>query len=196
MFKKYDYRLVKTYITYSIPEICRLFKDFALHEQTVREWVRTGQISFYKDGNKILIYGAVLKKFLKNRNKGRARSLKETEFLCYKCKTIAPPLEHIIISLSENKNGCFTAVGICANCAAFVNRIYKRAMGVKLQDIFKLEPEALIILSDILCSISKTHIKTDPKPALHESLPNRLSNVTNSESNEPQYIKENENVEN
>ena len=105
MFKKYDYRLVHGLRAYTIKEIVRLFKDQNLHDKTVRSWIRTGDLEIIDDGNKLLVYGAILKQFLKNRGKNRQRTLGINEFLCFKCKNINPPLENTIISAVIQNNG-------------------------------------------------------------------------------------------
>lgn len=180
MFKKYDYRLVRNYISYSIPDLCRLFKEFRLHEQTIREWVRSGELPSNKDGNKILIYGADFKQFLINRKKGRKRMLNITEFLCCKCKARSEPLDNTIISLVENRNCSISAIGMCSNCAFLMKRIYKRKDFLEIKDLFNFEPEALILLSDISCNPYKTHITNDQKLTDLESSHIYLSHKTNS----------------
>lgn len=178
MFKKYDYRLIHSYKSYTIKEICRLYKDQKLHDKTVRAWIKTCDLDAIVDGNKLLIYGAVLKKFLKNRNKGHKRQLGINEFFCFKCKSINPPLENTIISIKIQNNGSFQAYGLCPNCAFEMKRLYKHAECNKIMDCFSLEVEALIVLSDSSCSASNTHPNEDQITADLESQIESFSHIS------------------
>lgn len=93
MFEKYDHRLVKSYKSYTLQELCRLYKEDQLHIQTIRGWLRNGELPSIKDGNKHLIYGAVFKKFLFERNKKHKKHMHFKEFKCCACKQINVPLE-------------------------------------------------------------------------------------------------------
>ena len=136
MFKKYDHRLVRSYQSYTIKEICRLYKQQNLHDKTVRAWIRTGELDAILDGNKLLIYGAVLKQFLKNRNKSHRRFLGIKEFFCCKCKGSNAPLENTIISVTIQNNGSILAFALCPSCAFAMKRLYKRAESKQIIDYF------------------------------------------------------------
>ena len=177
MFKKYDHRLVHSYKSYTIKEVCRLYKEQNLHDKTVRSWIRTGNLDAIIDGNKLLIYGAVLKKFLKNRNSGHRRQLGINEFFCFKCKNINPPLENTIISITIQNNGSLQAYGLCPHCAFEMKRLYKCVEYMQIIDCFNLEAEALIVLSDISCSAYNAHPQVDQKSVDLESI-NKLSSCT------------------
>jgi hypothetical protein len=163
MFKKYDHRLVKSYKSYTLQELVRLYKADQLHIQTIRDWIRSGELDCIQDGNKYLIYGAVLKQFLFNRNMNKRRNLQFNEFLCCKCKQINRPLEATIISATIKKNGSILATAICPNCAFEMKRLYKGSEVDKILKIFQIEAEALRVLSDTSSSASKTHLKTAHK---------------------------------
>lgn len=178
MFKKYDYRLVHGHRSYTIKEIVRLFKDQNLHDKTVRAWIRSGDLEVIDDGNKLLVYGAILKQFLKNRGRSRQRTLGINEFLCCKCKSIHPPLENTIISTVIQSNGSIRASGLCPNCAFEMKRLYKRSETKLIRDLFKLEPEALIVLSNSSCSTYNAHPQADQKLVDLESHTYSLSHVT------------------
>lgn len=178
MFKKYDYRLVHGHRSYTIKEIVRLFKEQNLHDKTVRSWIRSGDLEVIDDGNKLLVYGAILKQFLKNRGKSRQRTLGVNEFLCCKCRNINAPLENTIISAVIQNNGSIRACGLCPNCAFEMKRLYKRAESKLILDLFKLEPEALIVLSDSSCSTYNAHPQIDQKLSDPESQGHSLSHVT------------------
>ncbi len=44
MFKYYNPQLVKKYRSYTAEEICKLFENKRLHVQTIREWVKSGEL--------------------------------------------------------------------------------------------------------------------------------------------------------
>lgn len=157
MFKKYDHRLVHSYKSYTIKEICRLFKHQSLHDKTIRAWIKSGDLEAILDGNKLLIYGGVLKQFLKNRNKNRQRILALNEFLCFGCKEVHAPFDNTIFAITAQKNGSIMAFALCPNCAFEMKRLYKRSEIAEIKSLFSLEPAALIVLSDISCTAYNAH---------------------------------------
>lgn len=172
MFKKYDHRLVKSYKTYTIQELCRLFKKDQLHIQTVRAWIRNGELASIKEGNKHLIYGGVLKKFLFDRNKKHRNSLQFFEFKCCACKQINAPLEGTILSAEIRNNGSILTTALCPHCGCEMKRLYKGNEADQILAKFQVEQEALLVLSDISCHASKTHLETDQEIAGSESSSN------------------------
>jgi hypothetical protein len=183
MSKRYDHRLVRSYISYSIAEICRLYKVNKLHPQTVRGWIIFDGLEANQDGHKILIYGAVLKQFLSDRNKGRKRTLKMDELYCCKCRAINSPVQNTITSLMEQPNGCLLAKGICPDCGFMMQRMYKRIVALDIRDLFKFDATALMLISDISCTTYKTHLQNDPKLAICESSGSEFSCQPNSSLN-------------
>lgn len=169
MFKKLDPKVVKSYKSYTSQEISRLFKSDQLHIQTIRAWINNGELSHFKDGNKYLIYGAVLKEFLFERNKSKERTLQFMEFWCWKCKQINKPLEATILSATIKANGSILAISMCPNCAFEMKRLYKCADVDKIFASFKIEAEAVRVLSDISSSAYNTHLKPDHKTQRSES---------------------------
>lgn len=172
MFKIYNHRLVKSYKTYTIQELCRLYKKDQLHIQTVRAWIRCGDLASIKDGNKHLIYGAVLKKFLFERNKKHRNSLQFSEFKCCACKKINTPLENTILSADIRNNGSILTTALCPHCGCEMKRLYKGSEIDQILAKFQIEQGALLVLSDISCSASKTHLETDQEVTGSESSSN------------------------
>lgn len=179
MFKKYDHRLVKSYKSYTLSEISRLYKADHLHIQTIRAWINNGELDSFNDGNKYLIYGAVLKEFLFKRNKSARRSLQFIEFLCCKCKQINRPLEDTILSAVIKKNGSILATAMCPNCASEMNRFYKCSEIDKIFTCFQIEADALRVLSDTSNSASKIHLKAQHK------IPGSESHTVEQSQNQP-----------
>ncbi|MBI2791257.1 MAG: helix-turn-helix domain-containing protein [Gammaproteobacteria bacterium] len=172
MFKKYNPRRVKSYKSYTLQEISRLYKTDQLHIKTIRAWINSRELNYFKDGNKYLIYGAVLKQFLFNRNQGKSRrSLQFDEFMCCKCKQINRPLIDTILSVAIRKNGSILAIAMCPNCASEMNRFYKRTEIDKIFACFQIEADALRVLSDTSSSASNTHLNTNHKTQGSETDP-------------------------
>ena len=63
MFKYYNSALVISNRSYSIDEICYLYRDKKLHSQTIRGWIKQYSIPLIRK-NPILIHGSVIKQFL------------------------------------------------------------------------------------------------------------------------------------
>lgn len=192
MFKKYDHRLVKSYKSYTLQELCRLYKEDQLHIQTIRGWLRNGELPSIKDGNKHLIYGAVFKKFLFERNKKHKKHMHFAEFKCCACKQINVPLEATILSVVIKNNSSILATALCPNCACEMKRLYKGAETNQILDTFQIEPEALSVLSDISSDASKTHPEANQKLSGSESTPsyqftNRDFSSSSAKSKEKYY---------
>ena len=100
MFKYYNYKLIESNRSYSTEKIKKLI---GIHEQTIREWVNQNNLECVSR-KPILIYGAVLKEFIKNRNENHKKTLSFNEFKCLKCKAISIPQDNQI-SIYHNKNG-------------------------------------------------------------------------------------------
>ncbi len=177
MRKKYDSRKVKSYRSYSIADLCRVYEQDKLHHQTIRKWIREEKIAPIVDGRKILIYGVVWKKFLcKNNNRGK-KKLKFRELKCCKCRTICEPLENIIHGLRIYNSGCLEAKVICSNCGHVNRRLYKRIEHEMLQEYFLVLHDEVTLLSDSCNSPNKTHSKTCEKQPTSESTEKPLNNT-------------------
>lgn len=170
MFKKYNPRLLSSYRSYKLRDICRLYKDKKLHDKTVRTWIKTGKLEAFKDGNTILVYGAVLKQYFTDQNNKHKRTLKFNQFRCGKCKKIDTPLDKIITKLTTGKNGCILAFGNCGACGHNMNRPYKRREEQQILEYFKIEDNALARIYGSSCGTGKTHLEIEPKHAASESL--------------------------
>ena len=168
MFKKYDPRLVRSYHSYKVADLCRLYRDKKLHAQTIRGWINSGKLTAFTDGKNILVYGAVFKQFLLDMNKKHKRTLAFTEFRCGKCKTIAAPLHNTISTMAPGRNGCILAYGVCVSCGHKITRIYARSTEEKILQSFTVQHNELAGLWYSSCTTSKTHIEIEPLITLRE----------------------------
>ncbi len=167
MFKYYNHRLVKQYRSYSVEKICGLFKDKKLHPQTVREWVKSGQLATITT-KPITVYGEVLIDFLEQRNQAHKQHLGFNQFKCVSCKEIDLPKDNAV-ALYQNKNGSYKAVAYCATCNNQMTRFYKKTDHAKLNDTFTIKQAELLTLSNQLPSTSKTHLDSTLNNGLCES---------------------------
>jgi hypothetical protein len=161
MFKYYNANLVKHNLSYTIKEICKIYKDKKLHEQTIRGWVKSGDLKVVSN-NPILIYGAVLKDFIKQRNESHKQTLAFNEIKCLKCKTISKPLNNEI-SVEINKNKSIKAVCNCGACNGKAFKFFKASDMENLQKTFIIVKPTLMTLSNISSTACNTHFKADVK---------------------------------
>lgn len=187
MAKNYDSRLVKSYRSYKIRDICRLFKQKKLHEQTVRGWINNDGLEAFRHGRIVYVYGAVLKQFLLKRNAARKQPMEFTDFQCWKCRNISPPLDSIIHTLAKDRHKSLQAVATCASCNQPVSRFYKQGDREKILETFTVEHNQLIALYDSSCEGEKTHldegVKNTSSESCHNPLPEAHSkNVSSTEN--------------
>jgi DNA-directed RNA polymerase subunit M/transcription elongation factor TFIIS len=181
MYKKYDHQKPKSYRSYKISDICRLYRDKKLHEQTVRKWVKSGQLEAIFDGNVILIYGAVLKRFLQDSNQQHQKKLEFSHFRCGKCKTKDAPLEHQV-TLQQGRGGSIQAFGMCITCGHCMHRHYKASQRAEIEKVFHVLHSEVRRLDDSSDTTSKTHIENNPKTPPSES-PKKYVQQSNIASN-------------
>lgn len=167
MFKYYNHRLVKQYRSYTVEQICNLFKVKKLHPQTVREWVKSGELEAISK-KPISIYGEVLKDFLEKRNANNKRTLEFNQFKCLKCREVISPKDNTI-SIYKNKNGSLKAVATCPSCDSETMRFYKGKDHKKLEETFAIKQADVTTLYNQLPSTSKTNLDSAENNTLCES---------------------------
>jgi hypothetical protein len=172
MFKYYNHRLVKKYRSYTAEEICKLFQNRKLHVQTIRDWVRSGELEVITK-NPITIYGEVLRAFLEKRNAGHKKQLAFNQLKCLKCQEIISPHENAI-SIYNNQNGSITASAICPVCHNKATRFYKKDQQAQLEKTFIINEPLLVTIGNSSSTACKTH----------------LDNVANNSLNEPSVVME------
>ncbi|MFA5880165.1 MAG: helix-turn-helix domain-containing protein [Candidatus Margulisiibacteriota bacterium] len=170
MFKYYNPNLIKSYLSYSVEQICKIYANKRLHPQTIRQWVKSGKLESVSK-KPILIHGTVFKEFIKTRNDNHKKQLNFNQFKCIKCKEINIPKDNKI-SIYRNKNGSLRAVGICPSCKHQNMRFYKKIDEQKLRGTFDIKTSDMLRLCNSSCSTSKTNPNNDNKPCLNE--PNKI----------------------
>jgi|DEB0MinimDraft_4_1074332.scaffolds.fasta_scaffold00979_5 hypothetical protein len=185
MFKKYSPRIKElyNYRSYKIVDLCKIHKSEKLHPQSIRKWIKKGELKAFMHERDYYIYGAVWKEFLTNRNKQQKekRKLKFDQFICFKCKSNQPPLNNVITKLTTGFNGCIEAFGVCQKCGnEELKRSYKRSELAKIKEIFKIELDELSSLCNSSTSTNKTHSNISQKMGGSESL-----NIANNKDKKP-----------
>ncbi|HAT6978740.1 TPA: hypothetical protein JAN54_10695 [Legionella pneumophila] len=166
MFKNYNPRLVKQYRSYTVEQICNLFKEKKLHPQTVRDWVKSGELETITK-KPIAIYGAVLKDFLEKRNASYKKQLEFNQFKCLKCQEIITP-QNNTISMYQNKNGSIKALASCPLCKSKIARFYKQNEQIKLEEVFIINQTQLVTICNPSYTACKTHFNDTANNGLSE----------------------------
>ena len=174
MFKYYNPNLIVSCKSYTIEQICKLYAAKKLHPQTIRQWVKSGELEAVAN-RPILIYGEMLKSFIEDRNKAHKRTLEFNQFKCVKCREIAPPKGNAI-SVYQNKNGSLKAVGACPACNHQNFRFYKKMERSNLEKTFVFNTPHMTTICDGLVSSTKTHLNHNDKAPSNESLKKDVKN--------------------
>jgi hypothetical protein len=176
MFKYYNYKLIESNRSYSTEKIQKLL---GIHPQTIREWINQGRLECISK-KPISIYGAVLKAFIKNRNKNHKKTLNFNEMKCFKCGNRSAPKDNHI-SIYHNKNGSIRAVATCTNCNNEFSKLYKKNAIDELQRAFFIKPTESTLCNTLSIS-TKTNIESQNEIALNEPNLSHESGAINSHS--------------
>ena len=174
MFKYYNPNIIASYKSYTVDQICKIYVDKKLHPQTIRQWVKSGELEAVSN-RPILIYGEVLKSFIEARNKAHKRTLEFNQFKCVKCREIAVPKANVI-SVYQNKNGSLKAVGICPACNYQNFRFYKKTDRAHLEKTFIFNTPHMTTICDGLVSSTKTHLDSNDKTPSSEPVQKDMKN--------------------
>lgn len=132
MFRYYKSHLIISNRSYSTEKIQKLT---GIHPQTIREWINQNNLECVSR-KPILIYGAVLKEFIKNRNESHKKTLEFTQMKCFKCKAISIPKNNEVL-LYNNKNGSIRGVANHFCCEGVeLSKLYKKVDAEKLKQVF------------------------------------------------------------
>lgn len=156
MFKYLKPNLISSHQSYSVEKICALYESKKLHPQTIRAWVKSGDLEAVTQ-KPLLIYGEVLKNFLILRNAGNKKTLDFKEFKCFTCKENYNPNKNEI-TMYHRKNGSLNATSMCGICGRENSRFYKKIDEPKLREIFVIKQPAVTTICNSSGSNTKTHI--------------------------------------
>ncbi len=176
MFKYYNSQLLHSKRSYTVEKLCNVYKDKKLHAQTVRGWVNSGELEVISK-KPIIIYGAVAKSFLEKRNKAHKKTLDFEQIKCVRCKQSSSP-KNKEITLYQNKNGSWKAVGFCQLCNHEISKFYKKDDRQKLEETFITKQPELVTLCNKSDTASKTHLNEPDKIASSEPNQDEQQNST------------------
>jgi len=128
----YNSRLIKSRRSYNITEMASLL---GVDRKTCQRWIKQDGLKVIEKGeNPLLIMGADLISFLKERKKQRRCELKEDEFFCIKCRRAVKARmgsEEVVKTgkkIGKNDLEQFKKTGFCEICNTKLNRFLR---GVK-----------------------------------------------------------------
>jgi hypothetical protein len=122
-----NHRLVKIHRSYAVEEIAQRLE---VHKNTVRAWMRTG-LKPIDDRRPIMISGAELVEFLKEKRQQKKRPCQPSEMFCVRCRAAKKPAGNMAdyIPVTEAFGNL---EGICPDCDGM---IFRRASLAKLGQI-------------------------------------------------------------
>ena len=166
----YPHKRVRYWYAYDIDEICALFADLGLHEQTVRKWIKKNGLETIDKGKPALVYGHNLIDHLKRNNNANKCETPFDKLYCFSCqdaRTIFKRQIHI-----EHKGQYLNVKGVCSECKTRMNKGYKLADFTALKRMFILTD--LSQLYDCHTPPYKTQIQAQQKTPVNESLQSDL----------------------
>ena len=160
----YPHKRVKYWYAYDVEDICALFSEFGLHNQTVRKWVKNG-LKAIDNGKPTLIYGNDLIGFLKEQNTKHKCKTDFNEMFCMKCQDARPIFQRKVTIKQKAKT--LSVSGSCRECKTVMFKSYKMSDLSKVKRVFQLVD--VLELYDCEASPSKTHIQVQAIAPLSES---------------------------
>ena len=114
---QYNVRLIRRDLSYTVEEIVACL---GVHENTVRDWIRKG-LAVLDDKRPLLVHGAILIAFLRERQSARQVKLAVHEFYCVKCRCARSASDGKASVLPRNS----LTVNISATCAVCLTTVHK-----------------------------------------------------------------------
>lgn len=132
--QNYNLNAIKSKASYSMTEMSSLL---GVDRKTCSRWIKSeGLEVIEKNVSPLLVMGADLIKFIKNKRLKRKMPLKENEFLCFKChkvvkvKTGSEQTVKTGKRIGKDNREQFKKIGICEVCGTKVNKY----LGVSQKD--------------------------------------------------------------
>jgi len=107
----------KIHRSYTVEEVAELF---AVHKNTVRAWLKSG-LSVCDDRKPMLILGADLRSFLKEKKAKGKHKCKSWEMYCLRCRKPQTPLGRMVDYVPES-DATGRLVGLCPVCEGGLNK--------------------------------------------------------------------------
>ena len=117
MPKRHNPNLARIHYSYCVKEVGELFN---VHPHTVREWIKKG-LPVLDEQRPVLIQGALLRKFIRDKNKQQRRPCADNEIYCLPCRKPQVPAGGMVDYVpSDDQKGCL--IGLCPRCERTINR--------------------------------------------------------------------------
>jgi hypothetical protein len=153
-------RLAKIHRNYSVEDVSRLF---SVHKNTVRNWLNQG-LEAIDDQRPILILGAELVRFLKQRRINAKQKCGPGRFYCLPCRAPKIPAGNFADCI-QTSVGAGSLCGICPDC----NRLMYRRVNLQ---------ELNAVRGDLEITVRKRceRLGESEKPIVKCDLPNKAEN--------------------
>jgi hypothetical protein len=146
-----NHRLVKIHRTYEVDEIATLF---SMHRNTVRHWIKDG-LETLDQRRPILVQGATLVDFLKQRRVRNKRPCQPGQIYCLRCREPRRPVcGEVLYQAITGDRG--RLVGLCPDCGT---RLFRGVSKAKLT--------ASLGSLELRFTEAQGHIGNSPQPSLN-----------------------------
>ncbi|MCA8906590.1 MAG: helix-turn-helix domain-containing protein [Rhodospirillaceae bacterium] len=117
------WRRVKTHRTYTVEEAARVF---GVHKNTIRSWLREG-LEPLDQNRPLLIHGATLAAFLKQRSAARKHPCRPDEFYCFRCRAPRLPAFGMVDAIHDGRSG-IDLTALCDTCETVMHKRSSRSL--------------------------------------------------------------------
>jgi Putative ATPase subunit of terminase (gpP-like) len=133
--KRFNHRLVKRKMSYSVKEICKLF---GVHPNTVLSWINKEGLERMENIYPHEVYGGVLADFIAARQSKPKIKLAVEEFKCFGCKVARKP-RGMIASICPHNQKLGRLKGFCDMCSGKINKIFSLKNLPEIQKVFSIQ---------------------------------------------------------
>lgn len=114
---RHNIQRIRRNVSYTVEEVTACL---GVHENTVRAWLRSG-LTALDDKRPLLIHGAVLAAFLKEKRDARRCPLQPHEFFCMKCRAPRPAQAGKVTATARNQKTFYLAAS-CTICGTSMRK--------------------------------------------------------------------------
>ncbi|MEQ5316612.1 helix-turn-helix domain-containing protein [Providencia vermicola] len=108
---------IKVYRSYTVIDVS---ETLGVHPKTVRNWIRVG-LPVIDERRPLLIYGADLKIYLKQKRRSYMYHCEVHEMYCFKCKSAKTPKRESLMFIAKPA-GMAQMAGYCCECGGKANK--------------------------------------------------------------------------
>jgi hypothetical protein len=132
--RRYPANRIKQSCIYDLADIAKLL---GVHGNTVRHWLKDG-LAAIDNRRPILVQGAVLKAFVKERQRARRQKCQPGEFFCFRCRAPRKPWADMAdLAVRTEKIANLTA--LCSVCETVMNKTIRWADAPKIAKLISLQ---------------------------------------------------------